>query len=292
MARGLTELDVHHAADDIVSLGERPTVERIRVHLGTGSPNTVTRWLETRWSTIGARLRQRAIEADRPDVPQAVIALALPHRSTSCAPNATAPTPAPTTSSNSWPSSGMSGRSYNKPSTPSDRTWQATSARPRIGSIPKSIALARRLGARQTTWPSSRPTLQQLETRLSKAANERGEAISIAAAERARESQLQVQVDSLAALMAKVERVVQVRAGLQRGGHASRGPRPVRDEPRRRLIRPSDRRSVWLHFITRCPCNGESDERETCASTEADRSGIGTGQGNPPGPCWAGYQSG
>jgi DNA repair exonuclease SbcCD ATPase subunit len=75
MARGLTELDVHHAADDIVSLGERPTVERIRTHLGTGSPNTVTRWLETWWSSVGARLRQRAIETDRPDLPDAVVTL-------------------------------------------------------------------------------------------------------------------------------------------------------------------------------------------------------------------------
>lgn len=38
MARGITEQDVHTAADDIVTLGERPTVERIRAHLGTGSP--------------------------------------------------------------------------------------------------------------------------------------------------------------------------------------------------------------------------------------------------------------
>jgi len=75
MARGLTELDVHHAADDIVNLGERPTVERIRAHLGTGSPNTVTRWLETWWSSVGARLRQRAIETERPDLPDAVVAL-------------------------------------------------------------------------------------------------------------------------------------------------------------------------------------------------------------------------
>lgn len=46
MAKGISELDVHNAADDLVALGERPTVERIRSHLGTGSPNTVTRWLE------------------------------------------------------------------------------------------------------------------------------------------------------------------------------------------------------------------------------------------------------
>ena len=43
MARGITESDVHTAADEIVAAGDRPTVERIRAHLGTGSPNTVTR---------------------------------------------------------------------------------------------------------------------------------------------------------------------------------------------------------------------------------------------------------
>ena len=43
MAKGISELDVHQAADDIIAAGERPTVERIRAHLGTGSPNTVTR---------------------------------------------------------------------------------------------------------------------------------------------------------------------------------------------------------------------------------------------------------
>ncbi|WP_313140349.1 DNA-binding protein [Stenotrophomonas sp.] len=71
MARGITELDVHQAADELVVGGERPTVERIRAHLGTGSPNTVTRHLDTWWSSVGVRLRQR-----RPDVPEAVNALA------------------------------------------------------------------------------------------------------------------------------------------------------------------------------------------------------------------------
>lgn len=75
MARGISELDVHHAADDIVALGERPTVERIRAHLGTGSPNTVTRWLETWWQTLGGRLRQRATEAAQPSVPEQVASL-------------------------------------------------------------------------------------------------------------------------------------------------------------------------------------------------------------------------
>ncbi|KAG1540007.1 hypothetical protein G6F50_014423 [Rhizopus delemar] len=70
MAKGISELDVHQAADDIIAAGERPTVERIRAHLGTGSPNTVTRWLETWWQTVGFRLRQRAIEAAVPGIPE------------------------------------------------------------------------------------------------------------------------------------------------------------------------------------------------------------------------------
>ena len=56
MARGITELDVHGAADALVAKGERPTVERVRAHLGTGSPNTVTRLLETWWQSLGSRL--------------------------------------------------------------------------------------------------------------------------------------------------------------------------------------------------------------------------------------------
>ncbi len=76
MARGITESDVHTAADEIVGTGERPTVERIRSHLGTGSPNTVTRWLETWWRGLGARLdtHQRSLSA--PEAPEAVAKLA------------------------------------------------------------------------------------------------------------------------------------------------------------------------------------------------------------------------
>ncbi len=71
MARGITESDVHTAADELVAKGERPTVERIRAHLGTGSPNTVTRWLETWWNRLGTRL-QRA----RSDLEGAPVVLA------------------------------------------------------------------------------------------------------------------------------------------------------------------------------------------------------------------------
>lgn len=71
MARGITEPDVHTAADELVAKGERPTVERIRAHLGTGSPNTVTRWLETWWNRLGTRL-----QPSRPDLDDAPAVLA------------------------------------------------------------------------------------------------------------------------------------------------------------------------------------------------------------------------
>lgn len=76
MARGITESDVHTAADEIVATGERPTVERIRAHLGTGSPNTVTRWLDTWWQALGDRLETQQGRLAVPDAPEAVSVLA------------------------------------------------------------------------------------------------------------------------------------------------------------------------------------------------------------------------
>ncbi|MBU8974515.1 DNA-binding protein [Lysobacter sp. MMG2] len=76
MARGITESGVHGAADALVAVGERPTVERVRAYLGTGSPNTVTRWLETWWQTLGARLTAQAAKVALPAAPDAVVALA------------------------------------------------------------------------------------------------------------------------------------------------------------------------------------------------------------------------
>jgi len=76
MTRGITENDVHEAADALVAAGERPTVERIRAHLGTGSPNTVTRWLETWWNGLGERLGRQRRSLALPDAPQEVVALA------------------------------------------------------------------------------------------------------------------------------------------------------------------------------------------------------------------------
>ncbi|PPT93286.1 integrase [Xanthomonas arboricola pv. arracaciae] len=69
--------DVHGAADALVADGERPTVERIRAHLGTGSPNTVVRWLETWWQGLGSRLAtDRQVRITTANVPEAVASLA------------------------------------------------------------------------------------------------------------------------------------------------------------------------------------------------------------------------
>lgn len=72
MARGITETDVHTAADELVAAGERPTVDRIRSHLGTGSPNTVTRWLETWWRGLAPRLSEHDRVTAMPEVPKPV----------------------------------------------------------------------------------------------------------------------------------------------------------------------------------------------------------------------------
>ncbi|QNR95818.1 DNA-binding protein [Stenotrophomonas sp. 169] len=76
MARGITESEVHSAADAIVAGGERPTVERIRAYLGTGSPNTVVRWLETWWVRLAERLGDHQARTDVPDAPDTIRVLA------------------------------------------------------------------------------------------------------------------------------------------------------------------------------------------------------------------------
>lgn len=55
-ARGVVFKDVAHAADELLRAGERPTVERIRAKIGSGSPNTVGPLLDTWWRSLSARL--------------------------------------------------------------------------------------------------------------------------------------------------------------------------------------------------------------------------------------------
>lgn len=76
VAKGITQQQVSTAADALVAAGERPTVERIRAFLGTGSPNTVTRLLETWWQELGGRLTAQDTKLAMPDAPNTVAALA------------------------------------------------------------------------------------------------------------------------------------------------------------------------------------------------------------------------
>jgi hypothetical protein len=66
MRKGITQEQVNAAADALVAAGDKPTVEKIRQALGTGSPNTVTRMLDTWRGTLAQRL-QEVIKL--PDVP-------------------------------------------------------------------------------------------------------------------------------------------------------------------------------------------------------------------------------
>lgn len=74
--KGVTQEQVNRAADALVTAGERPTVERIRAHLGSGSPNTVTRLLDGWWQDLGRRLTAQQAKLALPGAPAEVVALA------------------------------------------------------------------------------------------------------------------------------------------------------------------------------------------------------------------------
>lgn len=57
MARGITESDVFKACDSLLLAGARPTIERVRLKLGRGSPNTVSPMLETWFKHLGTRIK-------------------------------------------------------------------------------------------------------------------------------------------------------------------------------------------------------------------------------------------
>ncbi|WP_437342963.1 DNA-binding protein [Pseudomonas putida] len=60
MAVGVPENDVFAAADAVLARGERPTVERVRLELGRGSPARVGTLLDQWWEQLAARLRGEA----------------------------------------------------------------------------------------------------------------------------------------------------------------------------------------------------------------------------------------
>ena len=66
MAVGVPENDVFAAADAVLARGERPTVERVRLELGRGSPARVGALLDQWWEQLAGRLRG---ETRLPDLP-------------------------------------------------------------------------------------------------------------------------------------------------------------------------------------------------------------------------------
>ncbi|RZL90112.1 MAG: DNA-binding protein [Variovorax sp.] len=57
--RGIQEAQVWEAADVLLQEGLRPTIERVRQKIGSGSPNTVSPMLERWFATLGKRLDGR-----------------------------------------------------------------------------------------------------------------------------------------------------------------------------------------------------------------------------------------
>ena len=54
--RGVQDADVWAAADQLIGEGLRPTIERVRLKMGRGSPNTVSPMLDAWFASLGARL--------------------------------------------------------------------------------------------------------------------------------------------------------------------------------------------------------------------------------------------
>jgi chromosome segregation ATPase len=53
----ISQADVFQAADELLLEGHRPTIDRVRMRLGRGSPNTINDHLDAWWAKLGARLR-------------------------------------------------------------------------------------------------------------------------------------------------------------------------------------------------------------------------------------------
>jgi chromosome segregation ATPase len=54
--RGITAADVERAADVLLRQGSRPTIEKIRATIGSGSPNTINPLLDDWWQRLASRL--------------------------------------------------------------------------------------------------------------------------------------------------------------------------------------------------------------------------------------------
>ena len=54
--RGITAADVERAADALLRQGSRPTIEKVRAEIGSGSPNTINPLLDDWWHRLASRL--------------------------------------------------------------------------------------------------------------------------------------------------------------------------------------------------------------------------------------------
>ncbi|HEJ3346685.1 DNA-binding protein [Pseudomonas aeruginosa] len=76
MAVGVAEEAVFAAADAVLQRGERPTVERVRLELGRGSPARVGALLDQWWALLAQRLRgETRLPALPAEVSQAFVAV-------------------------------------------------------------------------------------------------------------------------------------------------------------------------------------------------------------------------
>jgi chromosome segregation ATPase len=67
MAIGVQEADIWAAADALLQAGEQPTIERVRLHMGRGSPNTVGPHLKTWFRGLGQRLETQQANSSVPE---------------------------------------------------------------------------------------------------------------------------------------------------------------------------------------------------------------------------------
>lgn len=53
----IMRVDVFRAADELLVQGDRPSIDRVRMRIGRGSPNTINDHLDAWWKNLGSRLR-------------------------------------------------------------------------------------------------------------------------------------------------------------------------------------------------------------------------------------------
>jgi len=73
MARGISENDVWNACDALLLEGARPTIERVRQKIGSGSPNTVSPFLETWFKHLGGRITDPGAFSAPPGIPDPIV---------------------------------------------------------------------------------------------------------------------------------------------------------------------------------------------------------------------------